>query len=78
VTKPTIPKSIPRSKRRQAARIVAGMSPEDRAAWDEMVAEDGEMLMLCLQVQYERGGVFDLEGIKKHFRLSRILVGEEP
>ena len=69
-----IPKSIPREKRKAVERIVASMSPKERAAWDEMVAEDGELLLLCLKTQHEHGGVFNLAGIKKHFRLSRILL----
>ena len=73
--KPTIPKSIPREKRKEVERIVMTMAPKERAAWDEMVAEDGEILLHCLVEQHKHGGVFNLDGIKKHFRLSRILLG---
>ena len=73
--KPMIPKSVPRAKRKAIERVIATMSPKERAAWDEMVAEDGELLLLCLKTQHEHGGVFNLAGIKKHFQLSRILLG---
>lgn len=69
-------RDFPRAKRRAVESIISSMSPEDRAAWDEMTAEDDETLLLCLREEYEHDGVFNLDGIKKHFRLARILMGE--
>jgi hypothetical protein len=72
-------KSLPRRQRKAAEQIIASFPPEDRKAWDEMAAEDEGLLIMVLGAELAcSGGVFDREGIRKHFRLSRILLGLTP
>jgi hypothetical protein len=64
---------FPRRTRRKVEKIVASMESEDRNAWDEMITEDEDILIGCLMKEMEMmGGVWDLEGIKKHFRIARL------
>jgi hypothetical protein len=64
---------LPRRKRLAVQKIIASMSIEERKAWDTMASEDEEMLLLCLTTEHAHGGVFDLDGIKRHFRVARLL-----
>ena len=66
---------INRKTRRQIDAVVASMSPADRRAYKAMAAEDEALLFECLVTQVRGGGVFDLPGIQKHFRLARLLLG---
>ena len=68
---------LPKKRRKAVEKIVASMDIVNRQAWDEMIKEDESLLLECLITQFrEHGTVFDLDGIKKHFRLARIMLGQ--